>query len=529
MESALNSLWKNTVARMVSALIRGFETSLCGRAARYLNKIYYESATGRLLNRGLVRESRSFGLLRQITGWLEKLITPNSFFKNRLAAAAWHGSLLGLGLAVALAFIFLSWTQALLALGAALAVAAVLYRAEYGLYIAALIMPFVAFKVLFLLSVLTLSSYLLSVLKGTRQRGFYLSPVMVPLLLFFLVMFYGTVTSVWFFPSLSEFLIPVTGLFYLLAAVNTLDTREKLDNFIFFLAVAGMITACYAIYQYYAGVNIIELKKEWVDIESNPDLRNRAYAVFENPNLLAQYLILLGTLSIGAMFGAARRGRQFIYGATAAVAVCCLVLTYSRGGYVAFAAALLVFAVFKNRLLLPVIAVGGLLVYSFLPRAIMSRLSTITSMQDSSSLYRLDTWQSTISLIKSHWETGVGLGRNAFARVYHTYMIKSTVVPHSHNLYLQVISEFGILGLAVFAWLLLALFKLGIKLCRAGKRYIADLNAAVMGAFAGFLVHSIVDYFLWYYKIAIFFWLLVAILLILEKLSTGQTSPERTG
>ena len=525
----MSTLWKNTFTKTAAVLSHGFETSLFGSLMRRLGGSYYESAAGRLLNRDLVRQSRTYGILLDITGRLEKLFTQNNPAKSRLAGAVWYGSLLALVMSVVLAFIFLTWVQASIALVAVLAVAAVLYRAEFGLYIAALVMPFVAFKALFLLSLLTLASFFLSVLNGSRRCDFYLSPVMVPLLLFYLVMCYGTVTSVWFFPSLSEFLIPVTGLLYLLAAVNTLDTREKLDNFIFLLAVAGMITACYAIYQYYSGASILEMKKEWVDIARNPDIQNRAYAVFENPNLLAQYLILLGTLSIGSMFGAARRGRQFFYATTAAVAVFCLVLTFSRGGYIAFAFALLVFAVFKNRPLLPVFTLGGLIVYSFLPRAIMLRLSTITSMKDSSSLYRLDTWQSTMSLIKSHWETGVGLGRNAFSRVYYTHMIKSNVVPHSHNLYLQIISEFGILGLAVFTWLFLALFKLGLKLYSAGKKYIIDLNAAVMGALAGFLVHSTVDYFLWYYKIAIFIWLLVAILLILEKLTLGQTSPERTG
>ncbi|OPX89186.1 MAG: O-Antigen ligase [Pelotomaculum sp. PtaB.Bin117] len=139
----------------------------------------------------------------------------------------------------------------------------------------------------------------------------------------------------------------------------------------------------------------------------------------------------------------------------------------------------------------------------------------------------MDTWQSTLSLLKTHWETGVGLGRKAFARVYYTHMINSNVVPHSHNLYLQIISEFGILGLVVFGWLFVGIFRLGLKLSAAGSAGARSLNAGVMGALAGFLFHSLVDYFLWYYKLGILLWLLIAIVLVLEKLTAQQISSER--
>jgi len=199
----------------------------------------------------------------------------------------------------------------------------------------------------------------------------------------------------------------------------------------------------------------------------------------------------------------------------------------SRGGWVAFAAALVVLALFKNKLLVQVLAVAGVFMYSIMPPAIIHRLSTITSLKDTSNLYRLDTWQSTLSLIKTHWETGVGLGRKAFARVYYTHMINSNVVPHSHNLYLQIISEFGILGLAVFCWLFVGVFRIGLKLSATGNACVRNLNAGVMGALAGFLFHSTVDYFLWYYKLGILLWLLVAVVLVLEKLAAKQISSER--
>ncbi|HOV80708.1 MAG TPA: O-antigen ligase family protein [Bacillota bacterium] len=527
MESALISLWKNTASKTAAGLNRVFEKSLTGGLVRYLGRACRESFTGRLISGEPVRKSLTYSLLRDLCGALERAVSRMVPGKSRLLRAVTHGSFLALLLLAVSALVFLPRTGAPAALGAVLAAAAVLYRPECGLYLAALLLPFAAFKVLFLLSLLTLASFVLSVLNGSRRARFHLSPLAVPLLLFCLVMLYATVTSIWPFPSLSEFLIPVTGLVYLLVMVNVFDTGDKLDTFVFLLAVAGFIAACYAIFHFYSDASILEVKKEWVDVKINPGVQNRAYAGFDNPNLLAQYLTLLAAVLTGALSGPAGRLRRLFYALTAAAAVFCLVLTYSRGGYVALAAAMIVFAVFINRLLLPVLTAAGIFAYSFLPHSILARLATITSMKDSSSLYRLDTWKSTMSLIESHWETGVGLGRNAFARVYYTHMINSNVVPHSHNLYLQIISEFGILGLAVFVWLFLAVFKLGLKLCSDGSARIRSLNAGIMGAIAGFLVHSTVDYFLWYYKIAILLWLLIAVLLTLEKLAEGRPAAER--
>ncbi|MDD3654590.1 MAG: O-antigen ligase family protein [Desulfotomaculaceae bacterium] len=516
---------KNLLIKIESIWEQGFVSSVTGACTRRLQAVYQAGYISHLLNRNLVGESYAYQLLQKLAGALAKQLKIPELLRMRLPALT-YGSVLALAILALLSFFFLPWKLALVAAGAVLLIIGVFYRTEAGVYAAALLLPFVPFKALFGLAVLTLASLIYKITVRPRFR-FYLTPLLIPLLLFFVIMFYATVTSVSFWDSASEFLIPVTGLIYLLVIINTFDNRDKLNNLIFCVAAAGLITAGYAIYQYYTGASVVELRKEWVDLTQNPEIKNRAYAVFENPNLLAQYLVLLATLTLGAAFNAVRTGQRLFYAATFALAAFCLVLTWSRGGWLALVAALLIFAVFKNKLVIHLLVIAGIMAYSAMPQAIISRLSTITSLKDTSNAYRLDTWFSAWDLIKTHWETGVGLGRKAFARVYYTHMINSNVVPHSHNLYLQLISEFGILGLAVFCWLFLGIFRLGLKLSAASDAFTRNLNAGVLGALAGFLTHSVVDYFLWYYKLGIFLWLLVAIILVLEKISIRPTIPER--
>lgn len=526
MQNSIITMWKKTINKTVSSWAKGFNTSLTGCLTRFLRASYQDSYIIRLLNSNMTGGSRTYTSLQTLTNRLEKRLKLPLQFKTRQRGIT-YGALLILAFFTIMSLIFLPHQQSLIVMGSVILTVGTLHRTEYGVYAAALLLPFAPFKALLALALVTLVSLIFKAVKRPHFH-FYISPIFIPLLLYYLVMLYATVTSVSFRDSAGEFLIPVAGLIYLLVIINLFDSKEKLNRFIFCLAVAGIITAVYAIYQYYTGASALELKKEWVDLTQNPEIMNRAYAVFENPNLLAQYMVLLAALSLGAAFNAVRLWQRVFFALTVALTTFCLILTYSRGGWLAFLVALIVFALFKNRLLIQVLAVIGAIAYLFMPSAIIHRFSMITSLKDTSNAYRLDTWNSTLSLIKTHWETGVGLGRKAFARVYYTHMINSNVVPHSHNLYLQLISEFGILGLAVFCWLLVGIFRLGLKLSAARNTGIRNLNAGVIGALAGFLTHSVVDYFLWYYKLGILFWLLVAIVLVLEKL-TIQYSPERVG
>ena len=498
-----------------------YENSLIGGFFRSLKGFYRDSFTWRLFNSDATANSYTYHTLR---AWADAaaghLRLPDRWVaRQKEIAYGFLGLLLVMSI---LAFVRLPYLEAGVILAATLITVATFYRTEYGLYTAALLLPFVPQKALLCLALLCLVAMLWKMGQTPKPR-FYLTSLFIPLLLFYLVMFYATVTSVQFRDSAGEFVIPIIGFLFLLVIVNTIDSREKLETLLLCLIIAGLLTACLALYQYYTGVVTTETNKAWVDVRENPYVMNRAYAVFDNPNLLAQFMILISMLSIGVFFNVEKLGYRVLCGATAVIAPFCLLLTYSRGGWLSFAGALLILALFRSKLLTTVFACAGVLLYSALPMSITNRLATITSSTDTSNLYRLDTWSSTLELIRAHWETGVGLGRKAFSRVFYTHMINSNTVPHSHNLYLQTISEFGILGLAVFCWLFIAILRVGLKLSAAAKDWIRSINAGVMAAFAGFFIHSMVDYFLWYYKLGIMLWLLVAIVITLDKLAAKNS------
>jgi len=461
------------------------------RGSNRLRTSWQASRLGRWLTADRVPASRSYQLLQNgaeaLTGWLRPL--PAAEIPAGAAAAAMP--IVGTAAAG-------SWSR-------------------WGLLLTVGLLPFVAFKYLLLLSLLCLGLLLVDLRQGRIAR-LWISPTWIPLGGLLLVMLYATATSIAYWLSLSEFLIPVTGLLLVLVMSSCLDRPARLEEFLLAPALAGLITALYAIYFFYYGPTINTLGREWIDLTQNPDITNRAYAVFENPNSLAQYLVLLTCLCLGGLTGSRRTGRQLFFGLTAIAAVAALFLTYSRGGLLALAAALLVFVLVRSPLLLLAGSLpAALAAWFLLPASVLKRLATSASFKDSSNAYRLDTWHSAWNLVQHYWLTGVGLGRRAFSRVYATEMINANYVPHAHNLVLQLLSELGAAGLLLWLWVLGRLLRTGLRLRGSASPLLRSVNAAALAALTGFLVHSSIDYFLWYYKLAIMFWLIIGIFLVLER------------
>ena len=516
--------------RINDYFITAYQRSQTAAIIRRLSQAYRSSVSGGWFSRDWLAEGRTYALFNKLVAVIEAVIIRLSGADTERRTINYTGMAL-LALFALLSLIFLRGESAAMAVGAALLAAAVLYRTEYGLYAAVLILPFLPFKASFVLALFTLVSWFWQV-RGGEQPRLKLAPTWIPMLLFFLVMFYATITSISFWTSASEFLIPVTGLIFLFIMVNRLDTPEKLDDFLVMLAIAGLIVASYAVYDYYYGPSALQIHKGWVDADLNPELSNRAAAIFDNPNLLANYLVLLTPLSLAGVFASPKSWRKAVFALTAVATTTCLMLTSSRGGWIGLAAALVVFCLLQRPVLTTVsLGVAGLalplgttFMARVLPASIMNRLVSISSLKDSSNAFRIDTWKGALALIQDHWPTGVGLGRFAFNRVYATYLVANASVPHSHSLYLELMSEFGILGTGLFLWLFLRLFRLGLKLRSAASGFIRHYNAGVIAALAGFLTHSTIDYFLWYYKLGVLIWLLVGVVLILEQLNEKSTA-----
>lgn len=194
-----------------------------------------------------------------------------------------------------------------------------------------------------------------------------------------------------------------------------------------------------------------------------------------------------------------------------------LVLTQSRGGYVATAVATcavltawrpymgLTFIVLGEALALGYVRLGGpgLADYLF-------STGSIASWQG-----RLDIWVEAAAMLRDFPLTGVGIGvfREVMAAVYPLGERGAGTADHAHNLLLQIGVDLGMIGLIAYLGLWLAAtlgaWRAFRRLRRAGQPGLAPLAALAAGAGAGLIalmVHGMFDAVTWGTKPAFLAW-----------------------
>ena len=168
--------------------------------------------------------------------------------------------------------------------------------------------------------------------------------------------------------------------------------------------------------------------------------------------------------------------------------------------------------IMKDRRWATVCIVMLLILPFVLPESIMSRITSIGNMKDSSTAYRVSVWIASLRIAKDYWLGGIGLGSGAFERIYQNYALNGAgFALHSHNFYIQLVVEMGILGLVVFVAIIFMSFK-QIASLKDNNSVNKNVALAIGGALIGYLFQGIAEN-LWYnYRMVLIFWIYLAIL-----------------
>lgn len=267
----------------------------------------------------------------------------------------------------------------------------------------------------------------------------------------------------------------------------------------------------------------------WVDPESALAGTTRVYSFLGNPNLLAAYLLPASLFSAAAFFA----WRNFLPKLLAlilwAVNSACLVLTFSRGGWIGLVVSsfiLLILLVhwvsvrfprFWRVWLLPIVlGLSALLicVAVFAVEPIRERVMSIfAGREDSSNNFRINVWMAVIEMIKDRPILGIGPGNDAFNKVYPRYQQPGYTALSAYSILLEIGVETGLIGITCFLWLILVTLSQAWQriqhLRRSSNREGFWLMAAV-ATMIGMLAHGMVDT-VWYRpQVSTLWWLMIA-------------------
>jgi O-antigen ligase len=288
--------------------------------------------------------------------------------------------------------------------------------------------------------------------------------------------------------------------------------------------LGGAVIALVGIVQWAFGSNLITADGVW-----------RVRGFYGSPNNLALYLGRMFPLVIAVAAWGKRGRRRWLYALGAALMALALVLTYSRGAWLlGIPISLLFLAALRGRRAF-LLAAGALLLAAVLLILLVGpgRLTSLLDTAEGTTFFRLQLWQSSLSMIRDQPLQGVGLDNFLYA--YRTHYVLPTAweefnLSHPHNLLLDFWLRLGLPGLLLLGWFLFAFFRRGWRAYRRLRPERDEERLLVMGLMAGminFLAHGLVDNAFFLVDLAFTFMLMAALVQIPKWQTLPIPDPDR--
>lgn len=328
-------------------------------------------------------------------------------------------------------------------------------------------------------------------------------PIPLPVILFSIAVLMGVLISSDRSGALRVGLFYFTAILISITIMNSVRDEKQLRELLWALWFALMCTALYAVYQSIQGVAV---DLSLTDTELNGGMPGRVFSTFENPNNYAELIVMLLPFTAALALSTKNIWLKLGLFASMLLPFAAIALTLSRSGWLALAAAVVIFLLlYKPLLIAPLIGIG-LLAIPFLPESILRRAMTIGSMSDSSNKYRIYIWEGASKIIKNYGITGIGLGPENFGLIYPSYANETAInARHSHMLYMQLIIEMGVMGFVSVMWTVLGTMKnTWAAICKKWAKPLYKYTGfGFISAVCGIGVMAFVEY-VWYYPRVLF-------------------------
>jgi len=333
--------------------------------------------------------------------------------------------------------------------------------------------------------------------------------------LFFWAVILGVVFSLTREASIRSLVYHGSAALCVLVTVSALRSAEELKR------LAAGATGCVAVSSLYAVVQRlqgIEVSSSTVDLglALNAGMPGRVYSFFDNSNAFAEVLMMLLPLTLALILCSKRLSSKLLASGAFVLGVAALGMTYSRASWIGFACAMAVMVFLWKPILLPVFLALCCLAVPFLPNSIWNRILTIFVSSDSSTSSRFPLFKAGLEVIARRPLSGAGLGTAAVQRYVKLLNIYHSRAPfvHSHNIYIQVWAELGVLGFIGFVGSILW----GVKRAAHTVRHCGDsaaraITCAAAAALCGCLVCGLADYLWNYPRVMCIFWFVFAVAL----------------
>jgi O-antigen ligase len=324
--------------------------------------------------------------------------------------------------------------------------------------------------------------------------------------------------------------------------INIFKDRRGVEHIIYAVTASALLLSAYAIFQKFTGMGI--MNSLWQAEETR-----RVTSVFPYPNALALYLAPITALATAFFMGNIKTlgvGGRVFFVLVIILSLIAIIFARSEGGLVAAVAGILVAAWLFG-------GVWRIFSYGFVLLALFfftlqpiygDYIFQKMTLRDLSGEIRKQQWRETMEMlsqnkiitgsglanyqmvIKPYHQEGIFYNKDAdpdfrrkivlFNEEYKSkYWQPVEIYLYPHNIVLNFWTELGLAGLILFSWIIIKFIIKAGSLIRAHQEYIA---VGLVGAMTAFVIHGIVDVPYFKNDLAVFFWIMLGMLVIAEHI-----------
>lgn len=366
------------------------------------------------------------------------------------------------------------------------------------------------------------------------------NPLNIPALSFIIICVLSLIWSNSPFISLKELPLFLAGPLLYFIIVNNIYNVRQINRIIGVVIIVGALFGIYGILQY----NGIDFSF-WIGNYG----RGKVFGLFGNVGYFAEYLILPLPITISLFLVSKNKTIKILLLIGILTMASTVALTFTRTPYlslvISFIFMLLLFVIsrgkrlFKeNKKIFIVIFTAIILIVSLfvIPTSLNEKGTILSKIKERVSISQLGSdfstgrrvaiWKYTIPIIKDYPLFGSGIGSfkynslryqaKFFDQGDNRALYPYGVADKTHNEYLQLGAELGIIGLIIFIWLIFAYFNYGLRILKREKnRYKQGIIIGLMGSVMVFLVDSIFWFPLHHSFTSFLFWLCLGLLIVM--------------
>ena len=369
------------------------------------------------------------------------------------------------------------------------------------------------------------------------------TPLNLPVLSFVAVCILSLAWSDSFFTSLKELPLFLAGPLLYFVIINNIRGEKQISYIISAVIILGVALGIYGIFQY----NDIDFSF-WRAISG----RHKVFGLSGNVGYFAGYLILPLSLAIPLFFISKNRYSKILLLAGILIMGMVPIITFARSPCLAFGISLIfIFFLFflsrgkrfigdnKKILIIMLIAIITI-VFLFTAPNPLNKKGTIISgikkgmsitevMRELSSGRRATISRFTWMMIEDKPILGSGIGTykyntlkyqaDFFEQGDNRSIYHYGFADKAHNEYLQLWAELGIVGLAIFLWLIIAYFSCGIRYLKREKdEQKQGIMIGLMGGVVAFLVDCVFWFPMHLAANVSLFWIFIGLSMVLIKI-----------